>query len=270
MEVQKLDAMLGVDELQHLSQKDIHRDMNSSTFDEFSMDVFRETQSQHLVFFDPESRQPFRNSLNPILNWLDWIQKREHAEIAQSNARRCAPEQSNAALGSAPPKGSSSYLVFVDKEHIWSGGTERSCIVVYPDGGYRAEKTAGVHMARLVTKAAEGQLSKGQTSELQDLLDSDPLKNLHHNFALGGTFQEIEKVRLAIPRAGDTQVLTFGTYTGLPGARPGQITTSGVMNYPDQDERVIERLQKWLKTNIEKNRLYAVSDGTATNCLPSR
>jgi len=84
--VQEIQAVLDASPLAQLSQGDIHRDMNSHTFDKLSIDVSRASGTQSLVFFDPESREPFRESLNPILQkWIKQnIENQKFASVAES------------------------------------------------------------------------------------------------------------------------------------------------------------------------------------------
>src|SRR5215469_11365064 len=191
-EVQEVQAVLDARPLAQLSQADIHRDMNSNTFDKLSIDISRANGTQSLVFFDPESRKPFRDSLNSILQWLNKVKAAPITEISANSANHCFPGH-EAGSPSVWTGAVGKYRVFLEKEHVWSGGVERSCVLVYTDGRFRSEKTSGAHLSRLVTRVAEGQLSNLQVSELQRTLDDPTLTALRQtSLNPHGFFQEAE------------------------------------------------------------------------------
>ena len=268
--VQEIQAVLDASPLAQLSQGDIHRDMNSHTFDKLSIDVSRANGTQSLVFFDPESRKPFRESLNPILQWLSKVKTEPGTEIGATSANHCFPGQElpSPSGWSAP---TANYLVFLDKEYVWSGGTERGCVIVYRDGRFRSEKTSGAHLSHMSTRVAEGQLSDVQLSELRRTLD-DPALAAQRQTSLNprGFFQDVETTRLAIPRGHDTQQLMFLLADGKMGDRPGYHSGQPpTMNYANPDRHVMDPLQKWIKQNIENQKFASLADDKATECLPS-
>ena len=90
-DVREIQAVLDACPLAQLSQAGIHRVMNNHTFDKLSIDISREKGTQSLVFFDPESREPFRESLNPIMRWLSKVKSEPSTKIATTSANHCLP-----------------------------------------------------------------------------------------------------------------------------------------------------------------------------------
>ena len=103
-DVREIQAVLDACPLAQLSQAGIHRVMNNHTFDKLSIDISREKGTQSLVFFDPESREPFRESLNPILQWLSKVKSEPSTKIAATSANHCFPgvEPTSPSFWSAP------------------------------------------------------------------------------------------------------------------------------------------------------------------------
>jgi hypothetical protein len=271
--VQQIREILDGPQLSQLSQTDIHRYMNSETFDEFSLDIFRGDTTQRLVFLDPESRKPFRDSLNRLVEWLNKLKKEPHTEIAVSDANRCSPGQGMVKPPTwTAPEGS--YMVFLDRDHGSSVGIQRSCVVIYQDGKFRAESTAGIPLGHLSTKAAEGQLDAAQLSELRTLLDDHGLVAMRgHPFnRLGGVYQDIDVIRLAIPRSSSVQMLTLHNEIGRPGGHPGELGGGPpeAMHYEDTNRHAIDPLQKWIKQNVQNRKFTSVADDKATECLPTK
>ncbi len=269
-DLQKLQEMLNTPELQQLSQKDVHLDLNSGTYDQFTISIYRGNSVQELVFLDPESRKPFRDSLSPIVDWLGQVKKQEHTEIAPENANRCFPAQDETAPRAwIPPNGN--YILFLDRDHVGGGVVERSCVVVYTNGKFRAERTVGRYRSYLQTKSVEGRLGETQVASLHGVLDDPALKafEMRPN-PFQGFVQDTERVKVAILRETKPQVIIasniFGRLSNNLRAGGG---SAGVMHYEDTNFHVLDPLQKWIKQNIENNKFSNLPDGKATECLPS-
>jgi hypothetical protein len=269
-DLQRVQEILNTPELQQLSQKDIHRNLNSSTYDQVTLNIYRGNTIQDLVFLDPESRKPFRDSLSPIVDWLSQVKKQQHTEIASENANRCFPGQDVTAPPAwVPPNGK--YLVFLDKDHLGGGVVERSCVVVYTDGKFRAERTVGRYFSYLRTQSVEGRLGETQVADLRSVLDDPPLRAFEMSpNRFRGSVQEIERVKVAILREAKPQVIIatniFGRLSNSPRAEGG---SAGVMHYEDTNLHVLDPLQKWVKQNIENKKFSNLPDGKATECLPA-
>lgn len=273
-EVEEVRQWLDADQLKQLSQGDIRRDLNADTFDVFSLDIYRGDITQRLLFMEPKSRKRFRESLDPILDWLNQVKKQPHTEISEASANRCLPAPGEAApVGWKPPVGN--YVFFLTRDHAYSFHRELSCVLVYHDGKFRAEKTAGNPLMHLSTHAVEGQLEAAQVSDLQKLLDDPSLSvaamQSHPVLASGGAYQDLDITRLAIPRPTSLQLLTFLGAVGRPGGHAGQLGggPASSQHFEDPDRHIIDPLEQWIKQNIDNLKFSSVPDDKASECLPS-
>ena len=281
-ELAKVRSLLQAPQLQRLSQADVGRDVNSDNFDQFALDVFRSDGIQSLRFLDPSARKPFKQSLDPIVDWLGEVKKLPHSAISADAANRCSPGQSAmpASERQAPP---GNYLFLLSHFHGWYGGLDESCVVVYGDGRFLTESTSGKPLLHRSTRAAEGQLSQEQISQLHGVLQDSALLAWQEHPAAprgipqgpsapGGIYQDVDRLRAAIPRESSTQVLTFIGGVGRPGGRIGQLGSGppDAQHYEDSNKHLLDPLQKWIKQNLGHIKLVAIPDSKATQCLPTR
>ena len=71
-ELQELQHVLDSDELFHLKQEKISAPLIHYDFDQLLVGVLRPGYWQNLRFPDSESRKAYRQSLDPLLKWLDF------------------------------------------------------------------------------------------------------------------------------------------------------------------------------------------------------
>ena len=213
--------------------------------DHLLLAVNRPNGWQSLNFPTGKSRKPFKNSLDPLVKWLERNMQQQNPLPPQAPSR-CVPSGENstqtAAQAKAPgleaPTAESTaqaaknpYLLRIIEDHIQSDTAtntsgswgqavgqkmERTCIIVYQSGRYRFEKSKQELNAPLRTEVHHDTLSDEQIKELRQVLDAPDLANLHHETAGAGlTIKEGETVNLAIPRGTSTQKLSFASYFGV-------------------------------------------------------
>jgi len=119
------------------------------------------------------------------------------------------------------------------------------------------------------TRAFEAKLSSAQVVDLQSILRSPELANLHHDFDQTRPASEIEITSLVIPRATTIQRLSFGSYFNVLGNSRQVGGISNLQYRVDQDRNLIRPLDQWLEKTIQNNN-SALTDTQATNCAPSR
>lgn len=140
---------------------------------------------------------------------------------------------------------------------------------MYADGRYRMEKSNQRLRESMTTRAFEATLSSAQITDLQKILDSPELANLRHELGQARPASEVEITRLVIPRATTIQRLGFGNYFNVFGNSRQVGGLSNLQYGVDQDRNLIRPLQQWLERTIEGNKLPALTDTRATNCVPS-
>jgi len=170
-EFMKLQNLLETDQLRSLSQKQIHPPLMSDSFDSFVLDIFRGNQMQHLFFSNHEGRQPFHDSLDPVLAWLDSLNKMDHTRIGDSAASRCSGGReilaADALTRPVVQIRLPSYVLRLQSDRIYGGLAEYSCVLVYGDGKYRLEKSTQQFRSTPQVRAFEASLTDLQVAELR-------------------------------------------------------------------------------------------------------
>lgn len=290
-ELADVDRMLNEKELVVLAQKNIAVPMKITKRDEVYISILRSPFIQNLTFPDRESRRPFDNLVTPLLHWMDALQKHSHTTLDEYSGRNsCMPPRK---IGFSPrpvekqnaesPKPSSqtgsknpvsqaeaatpkhpSFLMRWESNHLTKGLVEETCVVVYPSGRYRMEKSLRGYSSKHKVRAFEDSLGETDLEQLLALLDLPELKaSTHQNLPEGKVFSEGELTTLAIGREGYIQRLNFASYFEQPGVFSSNVSVS-----TDPEERVVAPLRKWLKTRIETRKVGALQDATATRCVP--
>jgi hypothetical protein len=87
-----LENLLTKDRLFQLQQSDIVVPHTTGAMDQLFVSVLRPAHWQNLEFDSAESRKPYEEFLNPLLKWLDDLQKKEAKELTEESGRNnCLP-----------------------------------------------------------------------------------------------------------------------------------------------------------------------------------
>jgi hypothetical protein len=87
-ELHRVIRIVSDDQMFFLRQDQIAESMLGSKFDDVSLAVLRPLNRwQILGFPDPASRDPYRKSLDPLLTWLDKLEKRKGQELSEDSGR---------------------------------------------------------------------------------------------------------------------------------------------------------------------------------------
>jgi hypothetical protein len=144
----------------------------------------------------------------------------------------------------------------------------RNCVVIYPDGRYRREKSTQAHGGNVRLQAFEGSLNSTQVAELRALLDAAELKNLKLEASCKQAFGEGDFTSLSIPRQLSVQRLRFDHCFQVLGNRDKPGGYSGTQYVVAPEEHVLNPVREWLKNNVDKQNLPLLPDPTPTNCNP--
>ncbi len=271
-QLQEFEQILNAVELRNISKKDVPHPMIVDTVDQFLIDVYRADDEQHLNFNSPDARKPFRAGIDPVLKWLDRIQKADHQKLGESSASHCMPAPVNTGpIPVAEPRPPTvPYLMLLMREHSRGWNVERNCAVIFPNGRYRREKSTQEYGTKIRLEAFEGSLSSTQVEELRTLLDATELKNMKHETYDRKLVHEGDMTVLAIPRQSTVQRLVFAHFFQAIGDRDKPGAYSGLQYGLDPDEHVLNPVREWLKENVEKQKLAPLPDSTPTNCDPER
>jgi hypothetical protein len=293
----QLQQMLNVGELKQLSQSQIKMELVGEDLDQLLLSVNRANGWQSLNFTAGKSRKPFKNSVEPLVKWLERNMQQPHPLPPDTHTSRCMPPKENATESAVqgPPssmQGPSAestaqaaknpYLLRIIEEHYVADSTttavsfqqsydqkvERVCIVVYRSGRYRMERSKQALNTAVRADVYHDSLSEGQVQELQKLVEAPEVVKLDHQTAgVGLKIKEGEIVNLVIPRGTSTQKLSFASYFGVRSQEVG--LRDNLHTGIDADLPVVKPLRNWLKANIENRKGSPEKDVPSTTCIPS-
>jgi hypothetical protein len=230
-ELAALKAALGNKELAALTQQKIPVPLIPvpvmfSQPDVLQFSILRSSLTQNLAFVDRESRRPFDAFIDPLLHWMDLLQRHPQAKLDEYSARNnCLPprkiefrsrpaqklggEKSSSKapeaedLAPAPASSmspSAPFLMRWQLSHIANRTMTDTCVVIYPSGRFRMEKSSQSYREEFRVRTFESSLGENELRQLQDLLDEPTLKaSVHQNFATEKFFREGEFSALAVP-----------------------------------------------------------------------
>jgi hypothetical protein len=273
-QLQEFEQIIDTAELRNISRKDVPHPMIVDTVDQFLVDVYRTDGEQHLSFNSPNARKPFRAGTDPVLKWLERIQKAEHKRLTESRASHCMPDQINqdhpvlSSVVIPPPP--VPYLMILATDHFRENKAERNSVIVYPDGHYCRENSTQAYGAQPRLQALEGSLNSTQLAELHTLLDAAELKNLKHEASCKLAFGEGDFTVLTVPRQFTVQRVTFDHCFNVLGNRDKPGGYSGMQYVVTPEERVLDPIREWLKTNLENQTLASRSASAPVSCDPDR
>lgn len=288
-ELSDLDNAVNNKELSELTQQRIAVPLLTTDQDEFRISVLHSIIhfpfTQNLTFLDRESRRPFDDFINPLLRWMDVLQHHPRTSLGGFEGRNnCMPpkkllEFSTRRIARPPAepesdfslKGTSAstpavpqkdaFLMRWEFNHVAEGTVQDTCVIVYPSGQYRMEKTTQDYHEKLRIRAFADALSDADVEGLRTLLDQPELKSsTHRNFPEGKVFREAELTTLSVSREGHVQQLSFASYFGVPG------WVSNVSAGTDPEERIVSPLRKWLKEHVESKKTPPIRDAVQTHC----
>lgn len=270
----QLRALLANEQLRRLSQTDIHRPLVTDSTDNLQLAIWRDREWQQLTFITPESRAPFKESLEPLLHWLADVKKhRPAATRVEGSATRCLPpppmNTSASAATSGPTVGADTgqnrFAFRLFSTHGYRSSFDSTCTVVYQDGRYHWERSTQEYRKDREDKVAEDQLSPSAMKELRSILGAADLQNSPGN-------EEIEWHRpigegtftyLSIAREQGVQNLVFvATFNPLIAGDEGMSKTRNRVT----DTKVIEPLKNWMKREIRPPRQGKETSAKADDC----
>lgn len=289
MELASLKAELANKDLAVLTQQMIPVPLAITEQDEVLISILRSPLTQNLTFLGRESRRPFDAFIDPLVHWFEALRQHPHTSLTEFSGRNnclpprkldfsprrnpvgtpdspATPETGDAKVstsGTSPPAPrSSAFLLRWDFNHIAGGVVEDTCVVIYPSGHYRMERSTQEFHEKLKLRAYEETLDDSDLRELIGLLNEPELKSsTHRNTPNGQVFREGELTTVAISRDQQIQQLAFANYFAVPG------WVSNMGSSTDPEERLVKPLRKWLKTHIEGRKTTPVPNPIPTRCF---
>ncbi len=193
-------------ELRALSQEQIEEPLiRRSEF--LRLEVLRDDHWQELTFRSAESQDPYGNSLQPIVRWLNDLHKVPHKELSEDAGKNnCLPpgkialkkrseeapsEPALTAGKNSTPLGSSNStaattepvptLLQLSSLSVKSHVARQACVLIVANGFYRAEEQEQKEGSKKVeTRITGGQFAPQEISQLQQILNEPAIAGIHH------------------------------------------------------------------------------------------
>jgi len=253
--------------------------------DLLQVNIFRGDHWQDLNFHSLESEEPYRRSLQPLLDWLDGLHKLPHKELSEDAGRNnCLPpkkivlkkreearEPSLASAPTAPPRGPEPAppprepapvpaLFRMLSMRRTSGAAEQRCVLVKGDGAYRTERRVQKTGSRKVeTKIDGGKMSAVEFSEFEKILNDPALAKIRHR----------QTSRMVLPMSGEMLNLEIFRSSG-----PEEVVLSSTFNRPDipffysgdGDIASARNLLEFIAEHVDNNPLGALDPGLRNDC----
>jgi hypothetical protein len=263
-QIAQIHAMLAAGLLPSLSQAEIQNPLVSREMEIVQLNIMGKNGWRQLRFTAPESRKPYRASLDPLLNWFQELQKQLHsATKLESAPSRCAPPPANtpSRAGSgevekaASDQGShSSYLFRLYSSHYYRGNADASCTIVFANGSFHREISNQNSSPSFDTnrkdRVVDGQLDDAAVQELKEILIAPDLRNTLTPPNSSGWVREGTTTNLTIPRDNNVQDLFFSSDFNNPNL--SKVGGGQNLTYHEADEKVLQPLNRWIKQNTEK------------------
>lgn len=295
-ELAELKTALANPELAALTQAKIMPPHEPYEPDEFSLNILRPPVTQALLFRDRESRRSFDTLVNPLLHWLEALQRHPQRALDEFHARNnCLPpkkvelsrrneEPAQATKVDDPsranrggPKagesaangraGSDPFIMRWSFSHVSRREIEDTCIIVYRSGLYHMEKAAAENAHdQPRAHAFESALGRTDLKELKTLLNEPNLKaTKHYTSAQGRKLLEYgllegDFIALEVAREDGVQQLKFADY----------ILDPDEPSVTDAESKLVNPLRRWLQAHVKPSRETALPKAVWTDCAPKK
>lgn len=278
-ELREIVRVLSADQLFRLEQKQIPDLMLKSDNDRVLLEVHRPAYWQQLLFPDSASRVPFRDEMEPLLKWLDAVNKRKTRQLSEEAGRNnclpparpefaqrstAAPERKSAAV---PPPATvttpSTYILRMIDERRTHYQAEASCLLVSTSGMYHVVRQWRSQSKGLSTMVLDGTLDPAKLASLRGILDAPELVNQPEEK------EETEVIlvddsfftRFFIPRGSSVQkVAAWNSYRIA-----NEIMTRSA---EDHGTKVLTPLSDWLTGNIDERAAVPTAAPANPRCSP--
>ncbi len=272
--------ILSGDLLYNLQQKQIPDLMLKADDDRVTLDIHRPSQWQQLSFPDSASREPFREAMDPLLQWFEALNKKKMRKFSEEVGRNnCLPpsrpefaQRKEApppqAANSAPPVANvapppPNYTLQMFDNHLGSSRFQVTCLLVSSTGAYHLVKQSQGSSNVLTNLVLDGTLVPTELASLRTLLDAPDLVNQPDEE------QEIEIVdgggsyltHFIIPRSDKVQkIAAWRGYRIV-----NQVMTRSV---EEHGLKLLAPLRDWLEVNINEQKAVPVTTPPNPRCSP--
>lgn len=209
-ELAKVLQILSAPGLTTLSQRQIEEPLLRSRKEKLQLTIYRNDHQQDLFFQSAESEEPFKDTVRPLVRWLDGLHALPHTEFSEEEGKQNCLPQRKIALKRRPP-GPRLALEFTPpvsgpgaglgpltlqqsvalprflpllraSSFAMNGGNARQfCVLVAENGQYRFEDRAQKSGKPVKTRVLTGTLELAELARLREILDDPAMANIHHH-----------------------------------------------------------------------------------------
>jgi hypothetical protein len=244
--------------------------------DELLLSVLRLERWQNLRFADEQTREPYREFLDPFLKWLGHVQLDKAKSLTEEAARNnCLPSgrlnlktrsgENAISESTSAANPNRNYLLRTTTRQFDAGKLENSCALVSLSGAYHYRRSQRVRSKEIKTVVIDGILPQDAFLSLHTIVDADEVKRLPAERPPDGQFIAGTITSLWIPRETATQEITAWRLTYLTKSAGGG---TDVPQMVEHDSAVPKPLNGWFKTILGKEHEVQVKDPANPQCLP--
>ncbi len=275
-----LESLLMKDRLLRLQQSDIDVPLITGDLDNLFVSVLRPDHWQNLEFSSAESRKPYEEFLNPLLKWLDDLQKEKAKELTEESGRNnCLPPKEIQLQTRSGDKISSMHTEASTVSHAYilrtltrrfdSSRIENSCVIIRDTGVYHVRRSQQLARKETKTTVLDGTFSAEAINSLRVLIDANQLRKWPAENPPLARLQAATVTNLSIPREDRVQQITVWRYVFTPATRNlGSLRSSDLPGIDDHGTGLIRPLDEWMKKNLPMEREIPTSNPANPQCLP--
>jgi hypothetical protein len=233
-DVKKVQRILEGSQLAGLSERQVEEPIFSGRTEKLQLTMYRGDHWQDLFFQSLESEEPFKQSLDPLVEWLEGLRKLPHRELSEDEGKQnCLPprkivlkkrepasfpdvEVANRLgtksvlklppLATAPAMPSATPLLRVLSVVVGTSDARQFCALIADNGHFRFENHVQKTGKPVHTEVFAGHLSLEELSRLRSLLDTPALADIRHREPRGTA---------AVPMMGDLLNLSIARPDGV-------------------------------------------------------
>src|SRR5262249_18551546 len=161
----------------------------------------------------------YEEFLNPLLKWLDDLQKEKAKELTEESGRNnCLPPreihlqtrtgETIFSMNTQKPEVKSVYLLRTFTRHFDPNRIENGCIIIGESGVYHVRRSQNLVRKETKTTVLDGKLSAEAISSLRVLIDADRLRKWPTENPPLARLQAATVTYLSIPREETVQQIT--------------------------------------------------------------
>ena len=277
-ELRNLIRLVSAERLFRLQQTQIPDMMLKSDNDRVMLEVHRAGYWQQLLFPDSASRASYREEMDPLLKWLDSVNRRKARQLSEEAgrnnclppsrpefAKRTTPAPATAAVPPAaklepPPPSYVLQMIDERKAHYQS---EASCLLVSVSGAYHLVRQSRGQSKGLTSTVLDGTLLSTELASLRAILDAPEMVNQPEEKETPEVIlvEESYFTRLSIPRDNTVQKISAWKSYRL-------INQTMTRSVEDHGTKLLAPLRDWLKVTFDGKPARAVLAPANPRCSP--